>query len=239
MILREHKVNREMVRMLTQRLGDARAKRVVFLSHCILNENTRYLGGAGRGGCVREIVEQCLAADIGMVQMPCPEQLAWGGVSKRLLLRAYGAKGTLLYRFRRILLPSILAFTRFVYRRTAKQIEDYLDSGYTVVGVVGVDGSPSCGVRKTLDLQRSLDSIIEIEVESLTAYKMNAIVRQSLKDGSGLFTTALKEELGRRGIDVPFLAHDLISELDGKKSAVDLSHAHVGQGNLPTDREPS
>ena len=112
---------------------------------------------------MREIVEQCLAADIGMVQMPCPEQLAWGGVSKRLLLRAYGAKGTLPFRLRRILLPSILAYTRFVYRRTAKrtakQIEDYLDSGYTVVGVVGVDGSPSCGVGKTLDLQRSFDAI--------------------------------------------------------------------------------
>jgi predicted secreted protein len=236
-------MDREKARMLSERLKDARARKVVFLSHCILNENTRYLGGAGRGGCVREIVEQCLAADIGMVQMPCPEQLAWGGVSKRLLLRTYGAKGTLPYHFRRILLPSILAYTRFVYRRaarrTAKQIEDYLDSGYTVVGVVGVDGSPSCGVGKTLDPQRSFDAITKIEVESLTVEQMNAIVRQSLKDGSGLFTTALKEELASLGIDVPFLAHDLIAELDGKKSSVDLSRAHVGQGNLPADREPS
>ena len=236
-------MDREKVRKLTQRLGDSRTKKVVFLSHCILNENTRYLGGAGRGSCVREIVEQCLAADIGMVQMPCPEQLAWGGVSKRLLLRAYGAKVTLPYRFRRILLPLVIAYTRFVYRlmakRTGSQIEDYLDSGYTVVGVVGVDGSPSCGVGKTLDLQRSFDSIMEIEVESLTAAEMNAIVRQSLKDGGGLFTTALKEELARRGIDVPFLAHDLIAELDGKKSNVDLSRPRVGQSNLLTDREPS
>jgi predicted secreted protein len=233
-------VDREKVRKLTKRLGDSRTKKVVFLSHCILNENTRYLGGAGRGSCVREIVEQCLAADIGMVQMPCPEQLAWGGVSKRLLLRAYGAKGRLPYRFRRILLPLVIVYTRFVYRlmvkRTASQIEEYLDSGYTVVGV---DGSPSCGVGKTLDLQRSFDSIMEIEVESLTAAEMNAIVRQSLKDGGGLFTTALKEELARRGIDIPFLAHDLIAELDGKKSNVDLSCARVGQSNLPADREPS
>ena len=67
---------------------------------------------------------------------------------------------------------------------------------------------------------------------------MNAIVRRSLKDGGGLFTTALKGELARLGIDVPFLAHDLISELDGKKSNVDLSRAHVGQSNFLTDREP-
>ena len=217
-------MDREKVLKLTQRLKDARTKKVVFLSHCILNENTRYLGGACRGSCVREIVEQCLAADIGMVQMPCPEQLAWGGVSKRFLLSAYGAKGMLPFRFRRIFLPLAIAYTRFVYRQiakqTAKQIEDYLDSGYSVIGVVGVDGSPSCGLGKTLDLRESFDSILNFEVESLTAAQMNAIVRQSLKDGGGLFTTALKEELGRRGIDVPFLAHDLIAELDGKRSNV-------------------
>ena len=68
-------------------LKDSRSGKVIFLSHCILNENTRYLGGACRGGVIREIVEQCLDKDIGIVQMPCPEQIAWGGVTKRLMLQ--------------------------------------------------------------------------------------------------------------------------------------------------------
>lgn len=38
------------------------------------------------GGCVRKIVEQCLNSDVGIVQMPCPEQPAWGGISKRLFI---------------------------------------------------------------------------------------------------------------------------------------------------------
>jgi predicted secreted protein len=84
-----------------------------------------------------------------MVQMPCPEQLAWGGVTKRFLMAACGTKETLQYRFRRILLPLAVAYTRFVYRRIARQkanqIDDYLSSGYSVIGIVGVDGSPSCG----------------------------------------------------------------------------------------------
>ena len=42
---------------LAQKATDARGRRVVFLSHCLLDENTRYLGGAGRPGCVREIVD--------------------------------------------------------------------------------------------------------------------------------------------------------------------------------------
>ena len=213
-------------RMLARRLEDERGKKVVFLSHCILNENTRYPGGAGRAGCVREIVEQCMSADIGMVQMPCPEQQAWGGVIKRSLLAVYGTKGKLPYSFLRFLLPLFLAYTRFVYRRlarrTADQIEDYLDSGFSVVGVVGIDGSPSCGVAKTLDIHGSLASVTRIDVESITVDEMNAIVRRHLKDGSGMYTAALKEELEKRHLDVPFLAHDLISELDGKRSKTNL-----------------
>lgn len=49
---------------------------------------------------MREVVEPCLKHSIGMVQMPCPEQLAWGGVLKQWLLKAYGIRGTLLYRCR-------------------------------------------------------------------------------------------------------------------------------------------
>ncbi len=52
--------------MLSERLRDERGKRVVFVSHCLLNENTRYLGGAFHSGGVLEIVElQRLGADAG------------------------------------------------------------------------------------------------------------------------------------------------------------------------------
>jgi uncharacterized protein YbbK (DUF523 family) len=223
---------------LTRRLEDGRGKRVVFLSHCILNENTRYLGGAC-GGCVREIVEQCLEADVGMVQMSCPEQHAWGGVTKRYLLAAYGTKGTLPYRLRRILLPLIVGYTKFVYRRmagrTAREIEDYLASGYDVIGVVGIDGSPSCGVGKTLKLRRVWDSITNVDVAAITVEEMNGIVRRNLIGGGGMFTALLEEELRRRRIDVPFLAHDLIGELDGNGSNVDLSGV-IGDGDGPSRR---
>jgi predicted secreted protein len=206
--------------MLQQRLKDSRSLRVVFLSHCILNENTRYLGGACRGGCVREIVQQCLDNDGGIVQMPCPEQHAWGGVTKRLLLIPYGAKDTLVYRFRSLLLPLFVRYTNLVYRRLARavadQINDYLLSGFTVIGIIGIDGSPSCGVGKTLSLQKSFDLTASIDVESYTVDAMNAIVRQCIMDGKGLFTAMLQEELKKRRLDVRYVAHDLIGEIDGK-----------------------
>lgn len=207
---------------LQQRLKDRRSKKVVFLSHCILNENTRYLGGACRSGCVREIVEQCLESNWGIVQMPCPEQQGWGGVNKRWLLMSYGTKGTLLYRMSGIFLPLFLLYTRLVYGRLAKatadQVNDYLVSGYSVVGVIGIDGSPSCGVNTTLDLVRSFDLAARMDIASVNVEQMNAIIRQSLTHGRGLFTLALQRELTRRGIDVPFDAHDLIAEMKGQRS---------------------
>jgi hypothetical protein len=71
---------------LSRMLADRRGRRVIFLSHCLLNENVRYLGGASRSGPVDELVDAVQSAGCGFCQMLCPEQLAWGGVLKRHLL---------------------------------------------------------------------------------------------------------------------------------------------------------
>lgn len=201
---------------LSQRLADGRSKRVVFLSHCLLNENTRYLGGA-TCGCPRALIEPYLEQDIGLVQMPCPEQQAWGGVLKRYLLAGYGVRGTLLYRLRSLLLPLLLGYTRVVYRRlaraTAKQVADYLGSGFWVEGMVGVDGSPSCGLHKTLDMAQSFEALASLDIRTATVAEMNDLIRQNLCEGSGLYTSLLKEELEKRGLSIPYRAHDLMAEL--------------------------
>lgn len=203
----------------TRQFPDRRSKRVVFLSHCLLNQNTRYLGGACERGAVPPVVRECLDRGYGMVQMPCPEQHAWGGVLKRHLLRHFGSRGTVLHRMRGLLLPILLWYTRRVYRRlarqVARQIADYLSSGFEVVGIVGVDGSPSCGTLRTVDLRRSLQRVAAL-TPSATSQDMNAIVLESLIPGRGLFLAALQRELDRRGLHVPHLAFDLPSELQGK-----------------------
>jgi len=221
-LTRRRRINKALT--LQQRLEDSRSKQVVFLSHCILNENTRYLGGACRGSCIREIVDQCLDKDWGIVQMPCPEQRAWGGITKRWLLIYYGAKDQFVYRFRSLFLPLFVRYTDLVYRRLAKavadQVNDYLRSGFTVVGIVGIDGSPSCGVGKTLALQKSFDLTASVNIDSFTVDAMNTIIRQCLMDGQGLFTAILQKELKKRQLNVPYVAHDLIGEIDGKASSV-------------------
>lgn len=213
-------------RRLLERLEDRRSRKVVLLAHCILNENTRYLGGACRAGCIREILDSCMDAEVGIVQMPCPEQRAWGGVLKRHLLWLWGMKTRPFSTLLEALFPLMLLYTRWVYgrlaRQVARQLQDYVESGCSVVAVVGIDGSPSCGVTRTMSLKRAFRELCSLDVETATSDDMNAIVQSCQADGSGLFVGLLRRELKKRGVNASFLGHDLMTELQGRTSNVDL-----------------
>lgn len=134
---------------------------MVLVSHCLLNQNTRYAGGATRSGAVAELLEELVRGGFGIHQLPCPERLAWGGVLKTRVTRMYGARGGLLYPVRGLLIGPFLWWTRHVYRRLARRVVrdvvEYRRSGIEVAGIIGIGGSPSCGVSTTLDLRESLE----------------------------------------------------------------------------------
>ncbi len=98
-------------RLLLDQLRDERGRRVVLVSHCPLNENTRYAGGATRPGAVSEAVEELIGAGYGIHQLPCPEPLAWGGVLKPRSLRLHHSKGGMLYPLRDLLLRAFVVWT--------------------------------------------------------------------------------------------------------------------------------
>jgi predicted secreted protein len=206
--------------VLRRVLSDERSGTVVFVSHCLLNQNVRYLGGATRPGAVNDVVTALQRARVGVVQMPCPEQRAWGGVCKRYTMPAYGADHTVLRRLRRPTTWLFLAYTRLAYRwlarRVADDIADYLRSGYTVDAVVGIGGSPSCGVDTTLDLPAVLGTIACCDPARLNRHDFNRhVIAAHTRPGQGLFITALRRHLRRRRLDVAFDEHDLIAEITG------------------------
>ena len=85
-----HKIRRyrreRRYRALQRSIIDARSGEVVFVSHCLLNQNTRYLGGAVCPGVVAAAIAPYIEDGTGIVQMPCPEQRVWGGVLKTRML---------------------------------------------------------------------------------------------------------------------------------------------------------
>jgi uncharacterized protein YbbK (DUF523 family) len=207
--------------LLLERLQDERGKRVIFVSHCLLNENTRYLGGAFRRGGVDEIVDGFQQEGLGIYQMRCPEQRAWGGVLKRHMLPIYSSKGTLLYRLRHVLLPLFICYTRWMYGQLAKEvvrdIEDYVRSGFAVVGIVGVGGSPSCGVCSRLDLWRSLEVVANCPLARLDRHLVNEeAIAACLSEGEGLFIEAIQRRLRRKHLTIRWYEHELLTEIRGQ-----------------------
>lgn len=203
---------------LASRLQDARGKRVIFVSHCILNENTRYLGGAFASGAL-PVLNEIVAAGVGVVQMKCPEQLAWGGVHKKYMWASLASPGLPAF-LKRFLFPFFLAYTRFRFRRLARQvcseISDYIASEYEVVGILGIDGSPSCGVTATLDLAESFRYFSTLTPDTIERDAMNRrLYGQCLRSGQGIFMAELQRGLERRGIRVPSFAHSLVEEMNG------------------------
>ena len=186
--------------------GDARSGRVVFMAHCLLNQNTRYPGGAVCPGVVVDAVDPYLADGTGIVQMECPEQRTWGGVSKRHLLRLLDHPAAA--RAGRRLLGPARRYLRWRYRRLARavvdDITDYTASGLEVVGIVGVAGSPSCGVTTTLDLDAALGAIAACPHRTVDpAWLDRRVVGPAVRPGAGLYTEAVQAELSARHQDVP------------------------------------
>lgn len=189
----------------------------MFVSHCILNENVRYPGGATVPGALGPVVSGYVDRGVGLCQMPCPEQRAWGGVRKRHLLRLYGRRSLRLAPVRRLVLPFATAATAFVYRRLARrvatEIADYVRNGFEVVEVLGVGGSPSCGVTRTLDLDGAVAALACPHGHEDVRVSNRDIVTRNIVEGSGLFIACLDRALRSRGIDVTYGEHDLIAEL--------------------------
>jgi uncharacterized protein YbbK (DUF523 family) len=211
---------RPRARQVLEQLRDERGRRVMLVSHCLLNQNTRYAGGATRSGAVAEVVDELVSAGYGIHQLPCPERSAWGGVLKPHSLRLYHSKGGPLYPLRGVLLRAFLAWTRLAYWRLARQVArdvvDYQGSGITVAGIVGIGASPSCGVSTTLDLRASLDVLAGCPAAALTRELVNEqAVLACRRPGEGLFIRALDRQLARRSCPLPALEHDLAGELLG------------------------
>jgi hypothetical protein len=102
---------------------------------------------------------------------------------------------------------------RRLARRVADDIADYLESGFEVVEIVGVGGSPSCGVSTTLDLDRAIAAMARVDTTTDIRSANRDVVTDNVTLGRGLFIGCLDRELAARGMSVLHTEHDLIAEL--------------------------
>lgn len=113
-----------------------RNKKILLLSHCIFNVNSKVNKIANYGGCLQELVTPLIQKGYGFIQLPCPELLSYGvkrwGQVKQQFDTPYFRKHC------ETLLEPII-----------QQLLDYTNNNYEISGCIGVDGSPSCGINHT------------------------------------------------------------------------------------------
>ena len=110
-------------------------RKVALVANCLLNQNAKVCQGAHYPGVVSPVVEVLRSRGYVLQQLPCPE-LAFAGV--RRWWAVYEQYDT----------PAYRAHCRRLAQAIAPLIEGYLRRGDEVI-LIGLDGSPSTGVRFT------------------------------------------------------------------------------------------
>ena len=159
---------------------DCRSRRVIFLAHCLLNQNSISDGTAVYPAAFKDVLRLLMEADIGVVQLPCPELCSLGldRGDEKGAERPVTAENT---RIRRELqrgeparrLEALVGYTMY-------QLEEYRRHGFEILGIFGVNRSPSCGVETTSDNDAEIP-------------------------GMGLFMGRLADRLTEAGASVPML----------------------------------
>ena len=149
-------------------------------AHCILNQNAISDGTADFPGADRELVHRLLQAGIGILQMPCPELHCLGldrGDPKG------GARPVLEENSRIREAMGQAAAARILstlVERVIFEVEEYRKHGFEIVGLIGINRSPSCGVETTSRLNQE-------------------------EPGQGVFIEALRAAFAVRGLPVAMI----------------------------------
>lgn len=113
---------------------DKREKRVVFLCHCILNQNTVVEPLARAKGGYNQIIREIMDRNIGIHQMDCPEYEFLGPDRKPMDYDEYDA----LEGYRKECQKHAL--------KVYENAEKYLSSDYKIIGIIGINESPTCSI---------------------------------------------------------------------------------------------
>lgn len=176
-----------------------RKKQIVIIAHCILNCNAKVEGLATYEGSEKNLLGYLIAKGYGIMQLPCPEMAAygikrWGQVKEQYDNVHYREN------------------CRNIFKPTLNQIIDYGKAGYEIKCIIGIDGSPSCGVSRTC----SSDSWGGEVGSQYGILEKAADVK--MIDQSGIFIEEIKKILDEHSIKIPFLAVN--EEADGKENNI-------------------
>jgi predicted secreted protein len=155
--------------------ADKRSKKVLLVAHCILNQNAKIDACAHYPGAIREVAQILIDSGTGMLQMPCPELLCLG-LDREV---EPGLHPTIESEDTRVAQRMSEEQARTICRKIVDdlvyQLVEYRKNGFELVGVLGINGSPTCGVETTWANDQEMQ-------------------------GAGVFIQMLDEECRKRGM---------------------------------------
>lgn len=159
---------------------DKRSKKVVFIAHCLLNQNSISDGTAVYPAAFKEVIDFFLNSDVGIVQMPCPEFCCLGLDRGNI----YGADSPVVVENTRIRSAmkndSLNIKLAGLADLVVQQIVEYKKYGFEVIGMIGANRSPNCGVDTTSDYNAEIN-------------------------GMGLFVEKIVKRISEENISVPMI----------------------------------
>lgn len=165
-----------------------RNRKIILLCHCILNCNSKVEGCSLYGGAMSDITKALIDSGFGIIQLPCPE------------LTLYGIKrwGHVKDQFDT---PYYRKHCRNMFVPYLEQLQDYMSSGYEIIGLIGINGSPSCGINKTCMGSWGGEFSESPDLES-TLGSVKLVASQ------GVFIEELSSILQANNINLPFIGID-------------------------------
>lgn len=159
---------------------DGRSKKVVFIAHCLLNQNAISDGTAIYPETFKDVIELFVNEEVGIVQLPCPELSCLGidrgnenganedVVKENTRIRKEMQKDDK-YKKLQLLVDYVM-----------QQILEYNKYGFKILGIIGANRSPNCGVDTTSDNDEEIND-------------------------KGLFMSELYEKLEKENLSIPMI----------------------------------
>jgi predicted secreted protein len=201
---------------------DKRGHKIIYLSRCLLNQNLRFPGIAVENGAISELVEALIQHGIGIESLPCLERLGWGGIKRKTIFKYFPivAKniGTIKFPLIKLILRIWIRNYKKICKNEAKrvmyQLKDYVGSGYSVLGIITTNDSPTCGITKTInimELSRKYKTLgLKDEFfENPTLENMKTLIPNLCENGSGYFTSELKKLIIENKLDINITGFDI------------------------------
>ncbi|MEF9840363.1 MAG: hypothetical protein RR275_04920 [Lachnospiraceae bacterium] len=195
--------------------------KILVVSHCFLNEAVKLkhpdkITQAEDRVSRRSFLKKLIAEGVELIQLPCPEVIIYGTNRWEHSLSQFD---TPFFRqeARKMLLPIVM------------QLEEYTKypDRFELLGILGVDGSPSCGINFTYDSDwgGEINSQLPSNLQNTTLKKISK---------PGVFMSVLKELLLERHLAMYQYSLETYPNKTTNKSLDFLSIPGVASGQVRT-----